>query len=130
MPKTRHEIFQQMSQALAHQQSGNVPLALSYWENVLRLLPEEMPPIHPFILDECRRLVQADETTQAIPALDKLQMKVESLTLSHRKGNLRTMTPKKRRSRSFGRYISSAAASTRLPSPTGKTCCRRSPQTR
>ena len=65
MPKTRHEVFQQMSQALAHQQSRNVPLALSYWENVLRLLPEEMPPIHPFILDECRRLVQTERLLKA-----------------------------------------------------------------
>lgn len=85
MPKTRHEIFQQMSQALAHQQRGNVPLALSYWENVLRLLPEEIPPIHPFILDECRRLVQVDEAGQATPAREKLQIKVESLAVSHHK---------------------------------------------
>lgn len=84
MPKTRHEIFQQMSQALAHQQSGNVPLALSYWENVLRLLPEEFPPIQPYILDECRRLVQADEEELTTPALKKLQMRMEGLVLSHR----------------------------------------------
>ncbi|GAK49813.1 hypothetical protein U14_01037 [Candidatus Moduliflexus flocculans] len=85
MPKTRHEIFQQMSQALAHQQRGNVSLALSYWENVLRLLPAEFPPIQPYILDECRRLAQADEAEKASPALEKLQMRVESLALSYRK---------------------------------------------
>ncbi len=83
MPKTRHEIFQQMSQALAHQQHGNVSLALSYWENVLRLLPDDFPVIHPFILDECRRLAQADSEEQVASAHDKWQSKVESLALAY-----------------------------------------------
>lgn len=78
MQKTRHEFFHNMTLALAHQQDENVMLALAYWENVLRFLPEPIQ-IQQEILEECRRLVN-----RAIPAglsqLDKLQEKLDALT--------------------------------------------------
>ncbi|PID58573.1 hypothetical protein CSB45_03245 [candidate division KSB3 bacterium] len=51
----RHDLFQQLQLALAHQQDGNIPLALAYWENLLKLLPREIQ-IHNEILDEFLRL--------------------------------------------------------------------------
>ena len=52
---TRHELFQQLNLALTHQQDGNIPLALAYWENLFKLLPEELH-IHNEILNEFSRL--------------------------------------------------------------------------
>ena len=84
MPRKRHEVFQQMSQALAHEQSGNVALAVSYWESALQLLPEDAP-IQPFILDECRRLVHAESDEPVSPALEKLRVNVAHLAQTSRR---------------------------------------------
>lgn len=51
----RHDLFQQLHLALTHQQNGNIPLAFAYWENLLKLLPDELR-IHHEVLDEFRRL--------------------------------------------------------------------------
>ncbi|PIE36060.1 hypothetical protein CSA56_01570 [candidate division KSB3 bacterium] len=60
MHKHRHDLFQQMAQALTHQQNGHAALTLAYWENVLRLLPDDIP-IQNHILEDCRRVVHAQE---------------------------------------------------------------------
>lgn len=78
MPKKRHELFHNMAIALAQQQDKNVTLALAYWENVLRFLPEPIQIQHE-ILEECRRLVNR-EIPDGLSHLGKLQEKLESLT--------------------------------------------------
>jgi tetratricopeptide (TPR) repeat protein len=75
MQKTRHQIFQQIASALAHQQSGKTELALAYWENVLRLLPVELR-IHNEILAECARMATGND-------LERIQQKVELLTQTY-----------------------------------------------
>ena len=75
MPMVRHHIFQQMTLALAHQQNGNMELALAYWESVLRALPENLP-IHNAILAECARLLKGAES-------ERLQQKLAALTAAY-----------------------------------------------
>ncbi len=71
MQKTRHPVFQQMTLALSHQQNGNAELAVAYWENVLRLLPEELQ-IHNEILDECTRIAEESDTKRIHQKVDTL----------------------------------------------------------
>ena len=75
MQKTRHDLFQQMTLALSHQQNGNAILAMAYWENVLRLLPESIQ-IHNEILETCQRIVPEDLSP---PLKEKWLSKVETL---------------------------------------------------
>ncbi len=82
MQKTRHQIFQQMASALIHQQNGNATLALAYWENVLCLLPDEIP-IHSEILEECHRLLQEEDIPGQVAA--QMQYKVQSLIKRYKK---------------------------------------------
>ena len=78
MQKTRHELFHNMALALAHQQDENASLAMAYWENVLRFLPETVQIRHE-ILEECRRLVNR-EIPEGLSHLGKLQEKLDILT--------------------------------------------------
>ncbi len=71
-----------MASALNHQQNGNGTLALAFWENVLRLLPDEIP-IHNEILEECCRIVQVDEYRE--PIEEPTHPKVRSLLNSYQK---------------------------------------------
>lgn len=77
MQKTRHPIFHQMTTALTHQQNGQADLALAYWENVLRLLPDELR-IHNEILAECDRIVQGAEQ-------DRLYEKAQALNTTYQR---------------------------------------------
>ena len=61
----RHDLFQQLYLALTHQQNGNIPLAFAYWENLLKLLPEEFR-IHNEILDEFRRLGEDEKLSSSL----------------------------------------------------------------
>ncbi len=76
MQKIRHDLFRQMNLALSHEQNSNAVLALAYWENVLRLLPEHLP-IHHHVLEAYRRLVENSTFTPA--QQDKFQAKLHTL---------------------------------------------------
>lgn len=65
-----------MASALAHQQGGNADLALAYWENVLCLLPDEIP-IHSEILEECRQISEKENLPGRF--MDQTQQKVQTL---------------------------------------------------
>ncbi|GAK59361.1 hypothetical protein U27_06345 [Candidatus Vecturithrix granuli] len=82
MQTTRHEFFRNMTLALSHQQDGNRMLALAYWENVLRFLPEPIQ-IHNEILEECHRLVNR-EISDGPSHLEQMQEKLETLTHLYR----------------------------------------------
>jgi hypothetical protein len=75
MQKSRHPVFQQMTVALSHQQNGNAELALAYWENVLRLVPEELR-IHNEILEECAQIAKKSDT-------ERIYQKVDTLTQTY-----------------------------------------------
>lgn len=72
-----------MASALTHQQNANVQLALAFWENVLRLLPDDIP-IHNEILEECRRIVQEDEPSDQVEEQAD-DPRVQSLIKSYQK---------------------------------------------
>ncbi|MDY0091388.1 MAG: hypothetical protein RBT80_01655 [Candidatus Vecturithrix sp.] len=82
MQKPRHEFFRNMALALSHQQDEQAMLALAYWENALRFLPEPIQ-VHNEILKECHRLVNR-EIPEGLSHLDKLQEKFETLTRLYR----------------------------------------------
>lgn len=71
MQKNRHPVFQQMAVALSHQQNGKVELALAYWENLLRIVPDELRIQHE-ILAECTRIVEPTKTDRFRQKLDTL----------------------------------------------------------
>ncbi len=81
MPQSRHQIFQHIASALKHEQNGNGTLALAFWENVLRLLPDEIP-VHYEILNECRRLVE-EEVSGGSAAEGGEHPKIQALTESY-----------------------------------------------
>ena len=78
---TRHELFRQMALALSHQHRGNATLALAYWENVLRILPEQIQ-IQNEILEECHRFAQGVQGKT--PDTDRIQTKVNALFQEYR----------------------------------------------
>ncbi|MBD3309135.1 hypothetical protein GF339_22235 [candidate division KSB3 bacterium] len=82
MQKTRHHIFQQMATALIHQQNGNVTLGVAYWENVLRVLPDDIP-VHNQILEECRHL--AEQGNLLTRLLERTHQKVNTLVDTYQK---------------------------------------------
>ena len=71
MQYTRHPVFQQMATALSHQQSGNPDLALAYWENLLRILPEDIR-IQNDILAESARITGKYDIPRLLEKVEKL----------------------------------------------------------
>ncbi|MCP4397299.1 MAG: hypothetical protein GY801_08385 [bacterium] len=81
MKTARHDLFQHLSLALTHQQNGNIPLAVAYWKNLFKFLPEELR-IHNEVLHEVRRLSEDEE--QPSKLRKKLQKSLTRLSRLYR----------------------------------------------